>query len=312
MKKILLLEGGFNEEHKVSINTSKEVKKSLARMKVEFEVTKVDPTNFFQKIQHYDNEYLCFNALHGSYGEDGTIQNILEKNKFSYTHSNSRTSEIAFDKNLTKSKIKQSEVVFIESFVIDKFQLTFDRLNKAFDYFNSFVLKPVSSGSSYGVKIFNSIKEIENFFLNYENEIEVYKNHNKLMIEKYIRGREITVAVLENKGISEAIEVTEIISSNYFFDYSAKYSKGLSHHIIPANLPKEIYQQCLFYAKTVHDKLGCRGISRSDFLYDEKKIYFLEINSQPGLTSISLVPEQLSYRNVSFDLLIKRIIEASL
>ena len=172
-------------------------------------------------------------------------------------------------------------------------------------------MKPVSSGSSYGVRVFNSINDIDKFFLNFENEMNVYQNHKKLMIEKYIKGRELTVTVFENNKVSEAVEVTEIVSSNSFFDYKAKYTKGLSKHILPARLPEKIYQQCLYFAKIVHDTLGCRGISRSDFLYDEQQVYFLEINTQPGLTPISLVPEQLSYKNISFDMLIRRIIQSS-
>ena len=132
------------------------------------------------------------------------------------------------------------------------------------------------------------------------------------MIEKYIKGRELTVTVFENNGRSQSVEVTEIISKNLFFDYKAKYTKGLSKHILPANLPKKIYCQCLSYAKIVHDILGCKAITRSDFIYDEKTIYFLEINTQPGLTPVSLVPEQLNHKNINFDLLIKKIIDISL
>jgi len=312
MKKILVLEGGFNEEHEVSISTSKEIQKSLKRMKFEFEVMEVNPINFSNKIKFFHQNFLCFNALHGRFGEDGTVQKILEKNKLIFTHSNSQASKIAFDKNLTKENIKDTEVNFLKSWVINKSQITLDQFNDAFNLLNSFVIKPISSGSSFGVKIFNSIKEIENFFLNYENEIQIYRNHDKFMLEKYIKGRELTVTVFENEKNSKAIEVTEIVTSNLFFDYKAKYTKGFSKHILPANLPLNIYDQCLYYAKTVHDKLGCRAISRSDFIYDEKNIYFLEINSQPGLTPISLVPEQLKHKNINFDLLIKKIIEASL
>ena len=312
MKKILVLEGGFNEEHEISLNTSKEVQKSLKRMKFKFEVLQVNPVNFSEKIEFYDDNVLCFNALHGTYGEDGTIQKILENKKITYTHSDSKVSNIAFDKNLTKTIIKNSEVVFLESMVFDKSQIKIDKFYMAYNRFNSFVLKPVSSGSSFGVKIFYSINDIENFFLNYTNEIKIYSNVKKLMIEKYIKGRELTVTVFENDGISQSVEVTEIISKNLFFDYRAKYTKGLSQHILPANLPKNIYYQCLSYAKIVHDILGCRGITRSDFVYDEKKIYFLEINTQPGLTPVSLVPEQLSHKNINFDLLIKKIIDISL
>jgi len=312
MKKILILEGGYNEEHEISLNTSKEVQKSLKRMKLKFEVLRVNPSNFSEKIKLYNNNFLCFNALHGSYGEDGTIQRILEKNKFLYTHSDSKSSKITFDKNLTKLKIKDSEVTTIESVILKRHQINFERFNNMYNKFNSFVLKPVSSGSSYGVKIFNSQSDIDDFFLNYEKEINKYKNHNKLMIEKYIQGRELTVTVYENEKTTQAVEVTEILSSQPFFDYKAKYTRGISKHILPAKLPQKIYKQCLYFARIVHDKLRCKGISRSDFLYNEKKVYFLEINSQPGLTPISLVPEQLNYKNIDFDTLIKKIIESSL
>ena len=147
MKKILVLEGGFNEEHEISLNTSKEVQKSLERMKFKFEVLQVNPENFSEKIVFYDDDVLCFNALHGTYGEDGTIQKILENNKLTYTHSDSKVSKIAFDKNLTKTKIKNSEVVFLESLILDKSQITIDQFYKAYSRFSSFVLKPVSSGS---------------------------------------------------------------------------------------------------------------------------------------------------------------------
>jgi len=311
MKKILILEGGFNEEHEVSMNTSKEIQKSLKRMKLEFDIITVNPVNFFTKIKSYNKDALCFNALHGPFGEDGQIQKILEKNNFTYTHSGSEVSKIAFDKSLTKSKITNSKIACPNSIVFNKNQIEFDKLIEIYHNFDSFVLKPVSSGSSYGVRVFNSINDIDRFFLNFKNEMNVYQNHKKLMIEKYIKGRELTVTVFENNKVSEAVEVTEIVSSNNFFDYKAKYTKGLSKHILPARLPKKIYQQCLYFAKIVHDTLGCRGISRSDFLYDEQQVYFLEINTQPGLTPISLVPEQLSYKNINFDMLIRRIIQSS-
>ena len=312
MKNILVLEGGFNEEHEVSLRTSEEVQKSLKRMKLKFEVLKVNPKNFSEKIKLYNKDFLCFNALHGTYGEDGSIQKILEKNKLSYTHSDSESSKIAFDKNLTKSKIKNSDVAILESIILERYQIKIDLFNELYNKFDSFVLKPVSSGSSFGVKIFNSKSDINIFFLNYEKEIKKYKNHNKLMIENYIRGRELTVTVYEDVKTTKAIEVTEIFSKHSFFDYKAKYTKGLSKHILPAKLPKKMYKQCLSFAKTVHDILRCKGISRSDFIYGEKNIYFLEINSQPGLTPLSLVPEQMSHKNIDFDTLIRRIIESSL
>ena len=174
MKNILVLEGGFNEEHEVSLRTSEEVQKSLKKMKLKFEVLKVNPNDFSEKIKLYNKDFLCFNALHGTYGEDGTIQKILEKNKLSYTHSDSESSKIAFDKNLTKSKIKNSDVAILESIILERHQVKIDLFNKIYNKFDSFVLKPVASGSSFGVKIFDSKSDINKFFLNYKNEIKKY------------------------------------------------------------------------------------------------------------------------------------------
>ena len=177
---------------------------------------------------------------------------------------------------------------------------------------NSFVIKPVSSGSSYGVQIIKNSNDLVNFIRNIDNNLKLYKKHSELLIEKYIEGRELTVAVVNEKNISKAVEVTEIIFNNFFYDYQSKYSKGFSRHILPAKLPINIYNNCLKYAKIVHDTLNCKSISRSDFLYDNKNLYFLEINTQPGLTSVSLVPEQLKHKNICFDNLIKNIINSSL
>ena len=133
------------------------------------------------------------------------------------------------------------------------------------------------------------------------------------MAEPYIEGKELTVTVIEDNKISKAVEVTEIYSNNLFFDYQAKYSKGFAKHILPAKIPKDIYDKCLSFSKIAHDTIGCRGISRSDFIYDQKSnnIFFLEINTQPGLTSVSLVPEQLKYHNISFHDLINKLLFAS-
>ena len=186
-------------------------------------------------------------------------------------------------------------------------------LEKVFKKHGPFILKPVSSGSSYGVQLIRSQEDIKLFYENDLIQNNLYKNHDNLMLEPYIEGKELTVAVIEENRKSKAIEVTEIVSNNLFFDYEAKYTKGFSKHILPANIPNQAYQQCLENAKTVHDKLNCRGVSRSDFLYDEinKKIYFLEINTQPGLTPISLVPEQLNYNNIDFTTLIDKLLKAS-
>ena len=312
MSKIIILEGGFNEEHEVSLNTSKRVKKSLKNLKYDFEELLVNPFNFTEEIKKLDKNIIFFNALHGTYGEDGNIQNILEKNNFFYTHSKSKTSKITFDKNLTKLNIQEKKIPTIESISLLKNKISIENLYDAYNKYGEFVMKPVSSGSSFGVKIFNTKKDIENFQHNIETEIKTYNNHNEIMIEKYIQGRELTVGVWDNNNISESLGVTEIVFENRFYDYKAKYVKGLSRHILPAIIPKTIYDKCCNYAKVIHDHLGCRGISRSDFIYDEENIYFLEINSQPGLTNTSLLPEQLELKNINFDYLIKNLIEYSL
>ena len=312
MEKILILEGGFNEEHDISLSTAKEIKKSLNNLNIRFDSLLVNPQTFSEDINKYNNDYICFNALHGTFGEDGTIQKILENNEIRYTHSNATTSNIGFNKFLTKKKIQDTKVLTAKSFILKATKLNETKIREIYTQFNSFVIKPVSSGSSYGVQIIKNFRDIEDFIQNIDNNRKIYKKHNELLIEKYIKGRELTVAVIDKNNVSEAVEVTEIISNNNFYDYQSKYSKGFSRHILPAKLPIKIYNNCLKYAKIVHDTLKCRSLSRSDFLYDNTNIYFLEINTQPGLTSISLVPEQLKHKNISFDNLIQNIINSSL
>ena len=255
---------------------------------------------------------MLYLALHGTYGEDGSIQKILEKNNFYYTHSDSKTSKIAFDKSLTKKNVKKIDIPILESSFFSKNKITPEVLYETYNKYGAFVMKPVSSGSSFGIKIFKSKQDVEDFKNNIEFEIKMYDNHNEIMLEKYIKGRELTVGVWQNKNVSDSLAVTEIIYENDFYDYKAKYVKGLSRHILPAKIPKKIYDQCCYYAKIIHDHLGCKGISRSDFIYDENNIYFLEINSQPGLTMTSLLPEQLQFKSIHFDDLIENLIKASL
>lgn len=311
MKKIVILEGGYNEEHEVSLNTSHNVQQSLKNMNLEFEVLKVNPMNINKILQKYDRSYLFFNALHGTYGEDGRVQKELETNNLIYTHSKFEASKNSFNKNFTKKILKKTEIPLLPSIIFNKSEIDFEKFIEFFNQYESFVIKPVSSGSSFGVKVFHSSDDINIFFKNYENELMLYKNHNEIMLEKYIKGRELTVGVIEKNMKSESLAVTEIVSNNEIYDYQAKYVKGLSKHFLPANLPEKIYNECLFFAQKAHDKLGCKVVSRSDFIYDEKKIFFLEINTQPGLTETSLIPEQLIYKSIDFDNFILEVIKSS-
>lgn len=312
-KNILILEGGKNEEHSISLSTAYEVKKAIYDLNYNLQTISVDPVNFHKVIKNYHAD-MCFNALHGPFGEDGQIQKILYENNIPYTHSGVRASSIAFNKYLTKRAIKNKNINYLNSNLFNNSQLNTTKLEEFFKQLGSFVLKPVASGSSYGVHIIKSLEDINLFFSKSLNNKKLYENHDILMAEPFIQGKELTVAVIEENGIARSVEVTEIISKNIFFDYEAKYTKGVAKHILPAKIPSNIYQMCLNNAKIIHETLGCRGVSRSDFIYNEKseKLFFLEINTQPGLTPFSLVPEQLNYNKIDFTKLIANLLNASL
>ena len=308
--KVLILEGGYNEEHKVSLQSSLEIQNVLKKNNVKFRVIQVNPKNFYKKILIFKN-YVCFNALHGPFGEDGQIQKILKKNKIKFTHSGINSSKICFDKIRAKEIIMKNNILTPKFSLIKIKNLNKNELIKISNTYKKFVIKPNKSGSSFGIKIIKSKKD----FINLINSIELFKNkldqHKEILIEEYISGKELTVSTLNFKKKIEALAVTEIKSKNIYFDYQAKYTKGYSKHILPAKLEKKIYLECLKLAVKVHSSLNCRSIARTDFIYDtkKKKIYFLETNTQPGLTSISLLPEQAKYRNISFKNVILGILQ---
>ena len=313
LEKVLVLEGGYNEEHEISLSTAKEVKKSLNDLKIEFDSLIVNPKTFKKDIMNFDNKYICFNALHGTFGEDGSIQNILDDLNFKYTHSSSKSSNIGFNKNLSKKEIEDTPIIYPEYLNLNISDLNEEKLKELFNNMGAFIIKPNSSGSSFGISIFSSLKDINLFLDNKKDNIRKYQNHNNILIEKYLKGRELTVTVMEKNAESFPVEVTEIISFNdNFFDYNSKYTLGASKHILPADLKKNLYDKCKRFSKLAHDKIGCRGISRSDFILVDEDIYFLEINTQPGLTPVSLVPEQLKKINISFNELILNILKCAL
>ena len=310
--KILILEGGFNEEHEVSLATAKEIKKSLSNQNIKFKSLLVSPKNFEQQINKFNNDHICINALHGPYGEDGQIQKILENLSFRFSHSNSEASKLGFNKELTKKALSNTKVSMLDHEILKSRLVNKDKLVEIFLKLGSFVLKPVASGSSFGVKIFKTINDINYFANDIKKNLSIYRKHKDLLFEKYIKGRELTVAVIEKNKKSISVEVTEIISNMEFFNYKAKYSPNIATHILPAKIPIAAYETCKTYAKIAHDTINCRGLSRSDFIYYDGKIYFIEINTQPGLTSLSLVPEQLKFKKTSFDQMIKNLIKCSL
>ncbi|MDC0194632.1 D-alanine--D-alanine ligase [Alphaproteobacteria bacterium] len=310
--KFLILEGGFNEEHEISLSTAKQVKKSFNELGLNYKSLIVNPNSFETDIMFFDNSYICFNALHGQYGEDGQIQKILDDLSFKYTHSNANTSYNCFNKDITKKLLNDEINNFPFSLKINIEQINKKELSQFLKEIGQFVIKPVSSGSSFGVVIIKNQNDIYKLIKNLKNKINFFDNHDFFLVEKYIIGKELTVGVIEKNSKSIPLEVTEIEFKNNFYDYNSKYKKGLSKHIIPAQIPNEIYEQSKNISKIVHDKMKCKSLSRSDFIYDGKKLFFLEINSQPGLTPISLLPEQLKYNNITFNDLINNIINSVL
>jgi len=311
MTDILILEGGFNEEHEVSLATAKEIKKVLKKNKINYKSLFVDPQTFENVIDRYSNKLVCFNALHGTFGEDGKIQKILKKKKFKFTHSGIYSSKNCFNKIYSKNLLTKFKIPTPDFFKIKPHFLNENYLKKYKKKFDKFIIKPNESGSSFGVRIIKTKKDLDNLTRN----LKIYKKkleyHNSLIIEKYIEGKELTVSVLEVFNKPQSLAVTEILSKNNFFDYKAKYTKGFAKHVLPANIPSNIYKMCLRLALRAHKILKCNTISRTDFIYDKKseKIFYLETNSQPGLTAISLVPEQAKFKNISFEEIILQLIK---
>ena len=300
-KKILILEGGNNEEHDVSLVTSREIQKILNQNKLKFKILRVNPKNFHKKIINYKN-FVCINALHGPFGEDGQTQKILKKNKIPFSHSNIKSSNLCFNKSASKKEIIKNKLISPKYYLLNINDLNEKKLITIKSKLKKFVIKPNRSGSSFGIKIIKNQKEFDNLISNIEEFKKELNNHKEILIEEYISGKELTVSTIKLDKKIHALAVTEIKSKNNFFDYKAKYSKGYAKHILPAKLNKINYAKCLKFATKAHKLLGCNSLARTDFIFDTKKnkIFFLETNTQPGLTPISLLPEQANYKGLPF------------
>jgi D-alanine-D-alanine ligase len=300
-KKILILEGGNNEEHDVSLVTSREIQKILNQNKLKFKILRVNPKNFHKKIINYKN-FVCINALHGPFGEDGQTQKILKKNKIPFSHSNIKSSNLCFNKSASKREIIKNKLMSPKFYLLNINDLNEKKLITIKSKLKKFVIKPNRSGSSFGIKIIKNQKEFDNLISNIEEFKKELNNHKEILIEEYISGKELTVSTIKLDKKIHALAVTEIKSKNNFFDYKAKYSKGYAKHILPAKLNKINYAKCLKFATKAHKLLGCNSLARTDFIFDTKKnkIFFLETNTQPGLTPLSLLPEQANYKGLPF------------
>lgn len=292
--RIAVLMGGFSEEREVSLVTGRECAAAL-RQAGFFHVLEMDVTRAIASDVVNAGVEICFNALHGPLGEDGSIQGLLNLLGIPYTHSGVLASSIAMQKDFAKEIAASVGIRCPAGSRIDRASYAVARFEKPY------VIKPINEGSSMHTYIVLDPSETP-------FDIAAWPYREPALVEEYISGKELTVTVLDGA----ALTVTEIVSQDLFYDFEAKYKPGGSRHILPADIPAAVRAQCLAWAEAIHHKLGCRGISRSDFIYDhrggEKGVYFLEINTQPGMTPTSLAPEQALHCGISFPELVSRLV----
>ena len=298
---VVVLMGGWSAEREVSLMSGRGVAEAL-RGNGWSRVTELDMGRDVALRLAELKPDVVFNALHGTPGEDGSVQGMMDLMGLKYTHSGLETSVIAIDKELTKLVLVPHGIRMPQGKVIDS-QTLFDADPIARPY----VLKPVNEGSSVGVAI---VTGDGNYGSPIGRDVEGPWHHFKrLLAEPFIKGRELTVSVLGD----QALCVTELKPVAGFYDYDAKYTEGLTQHVCPAQVPDEIAQAMMDMALNGHRLLGCKGASRADFRWDEERgldgLYLLEINTQPGMTPLSLVPEQAKQRGISYATLVETLIE---
>jgi len=295
-KHVAVLKGGISAEREVSLSSGVAVEEALAALGHRVSPVDVGP-NVVEELKRLKPD-VAFNALHGRFGEDGCMQGVLELLKIPYTHSGVLASAVAMDKPMAKVVFAAAGIRCANGVVATK-----DEVIGRDVMSRPYVVKPSNEGSSVGVKL---VFANDNFFFTREN----WPYGETVLVEQYVPGREITVAVLDDVPLG----VTEITTKSGFYDYDNKYTEGGSTHICPAPLPKEKYDEVMQLALKAHRALGCRSLSRSDFRYDEKgdgHFYILETNTQPGMTRLSLSPELAAYAGISFNELVARILAAA-
>ncbi|MDC0875809.1 D-alanine--D-alanine ligase [Candidatus Pelagibacter sp.] len=296
-KRILILSGGISKERLISLDTGMQVAKELKKNGYETKIFEPDK-NLEKNINKFKPKVI-FNALHGQFGEDGYIQTILEQYKIPYTHSGVIASSIAMDKEVSK-KIFIKNKIITPKFIKYSYNKKNLNLIKFIENKLKFpvVVKPINEGSSVNV-----------FICTKKNIIKILnsmKSYKQVMIEEFISGREIQVAIMGNKKLG----AIELKPKRKFYDYQAKYnSNAKTQHIIPVELSKNKLDEVKNIALKAHKLIGCRGITRSDFKFYKNKFYLLEINTQPGMTKLSLVPEIAAYNGINFKELIEWILK---
>ena len=292
-KKVIVLSGGFSAEREVSLISGKGVAEALQQEGYQVILYDLQNIRDFMAVLEKEKPDVVFNALHGNWGEDGEIQALLDLLQVPYTHSGVKASAIGMDKGLTKSVCETCGIKTAQGWRMcaDEF------LSKARTLPMPYVVKPVCDGSSVGVYIIETADDL--------HKVKINKNC-ELLIEQYIAGQELTCAVIDN----QTYVVTELRPQTDFYDYHNKYTSGATEHILPAEIPDDVAEICKNYALRIHKALGCKDVSRSDFRYNPQDgVVFLEINTHPGMTPLSLVPEQAQYAGITYGKLCSLLVE---
>ena len=296
-KKILIISGGISKERVISLDTGRQVKKELIKNGYNVKIT--EPDYKLLEVIKLFKPSIIFNGLHGQFGEDGYIQTILESTKIPYTHSGVMSSAIAMDKELSK-RVFIANNILTPKYILYSYNKSKVNLIKIIEKKLKFpvVIKPLNEGSSVNVFICNKTNVIK--------KLKLLKNYKKIIIEEFIPGREIQAAIIGSKKLG----AIELIPKRKFYDYQAKYDvKAKTKHVIPVDLKKNEYKKLMNTAFKAHKLIGCRGVTRSDFKFFKGKFYLLELNTQPGMTSLSLVPEIAAYYGINFIKLIELILK---
>ena len=296
---IAVLMGGLSGEREISFLTGKAC--ALALKKKGYSVVNIDAKgNFGEKLKKLKPKAI-FNALHGKYGEDGFVQSLLEGFKIPYTHSGISASSLAMDKEISRLIFRENNLKTPKYFLLHKnYEGNIIKKIKKKRIKFPVVIKPVNEGSSLGVYICKNKIKFKNKYK------KLLKDYDRILVEEYIPGREIQVAVMGDK----ALGAIELVPKRQFYDYKAKYSsKACTKHIMPAPISSNKYKEVLNLAKKAHSVLGCRGITRSDFRFFRDQFYLLELNTQPGMTKLSLVPEIARYCGIKFEDMVAWMIE---
>jgi len=292
---VAVLMGGWSAEREVSLVSGAAVAKALGN--AGYRVTSIDVQRDVGALltRLYPKPDAVFNALHGRYGEDGCMQGLLNILNIPYTHSGVLASALAMDKPTAKAQLAAAGIKVPEHQLVTREEILAGDIMEP-----PYVIKPFNEGSSVGVVL---VREGENF----TPADDVVAAGERVMVERFIPGRELTVAVMGDRPWA----VTEIDTSRTFYDYEAKYAPGGSQHTIPADVPQDVAEEAKRISVLAHQVLGCRGVSRADIRYDGTDLFMLEVNTQPGMTPTSLVPEQAAYVDISFEDLVVWMVEAA-